>query len=116
MTGARMSYTVHSRVHEVPWLRSFRRQPMIDINIHDAERLGIQRGDLVELYNKYGSVRALANPTDCILPGNLQLCHGYKEANANDLIGAKTPGSLYGIPRLQKRRLQHEKGAKGELT
>ena len=98
MTGARMSSTVHSRVHEVPWLRSFRRQPMIDINIHDAERLGIQRGDLVELYNKYGSVRALANPTDCILPGNLQLCHGYKEANANDLIGAKHLDPYTGFP------------------
>lgn len=114
MTGARMSYTLHSRTHDVPWLRSFRKQPVIDMNTDDAKRLGIGKGELVELYNSHGAVRALANPTDCLLPGNVQLCHGYKEANANDLIGAKHLDPYTGFPGYKSagcnlRKVQEEK-------
>lgn len=114
MTGARMSFTLHSRTHDVPWLRSFRPHPMIDINVEDAKRLGIEEGDLLELYNAHGQVRALANPTDCILPGNLQLCHGYREANANNLIGAAHLDPYTGFPGYKSagcnlRKVQEEK-------
>ena len=85
-SGGRLPGACHSRLHDVPWLRSLRPAAMADINSGDAASMGIKTGDMIELYNDCGSITAAANPSICILPGNIHLHHDYRECNANDIV------------------------------
>lgn len=84
--GARLPYALHSRMHDVPWVRSMRPDPMVDMNNEDAAELGIKLNDWVIVENETGKVRVRANPTGKMMRGMLQIYHGYKEADANELI------------------------------
>ena len=44
VAGARLPNALHSRLHDVPWLRSLRPQPTADLNDGDAQALGISQG------------------------------------------------------------------------
>ena len=97
-TGARMAHTIHSRVHEVPWLRSIRPKPLVEINREDAARLGIKEGDQIEMSSPYGKICMTAKITSKILPGVLLAIHGYSEANVNELIGRDHLDPYNGYP------------------
>ena len=97
-TGARMSYTVHSRTHDTPWLRGLRPDPLVEINSEDAKRLGIQAGDDVLMTSPYGEVRMKAKVTSKIKPGVLLALHGYTEANVAELIGRDHLDPYSGYP------------------
>lgn len=84
--GARVPYALHSRLHEVPWLRSFHPTLRVDINDEDAEALGIELNDIVIVENQNGRVRVAANVTSRQLKGTIQIYHGRKEADANELV------------------------------
>lgn len=86
ITGVRLPHAIHSRLHDVPWLRSMRPTPLADMNIEDARRMGIRPGSLIRLESPAGSVEVAANPSVKIKPGEIYLYHGYREANANDLV------------------------------
>ena len=85
-TGARLAHAVHSRTHEVPWLRSLRPDPTCEVNGEDADRLGLKDGDTVELYSPVGAIRVKCQLTWKIKPGTILMLHGYDEANVNNLI------------------------------
>lgn len=84
--GARRPYALHSRLHDVPWLRSFSPDPVVDMNDEDAAALGIELNDWVRMENDYGAVRARANVTAKQLKGTLNIYHGRKDADANELV------------------------------
>lgn len=84
--GARLPFTLHSRLHDVPWLRSLRPDPMVDMNTEDAEKMGIRQNDWVWVKNHTGQVLVRANLTTKMMKGKLQIYHGYKEADANELL------------------------------
>lgn len=86
--GARLPFALHSRMHEVPWTRSLRPDPMADLNDGDAAALGVGEGDWITIESTAGTLAVRANPTARILPGCLQMYHGYREADANELVGA----------------------------
>lgn len=86
VAGARIPNAIHSRLHEVPWLRSLRPEAVADLSLEDAGRLGIERDDRIEISNPTGRVAVLANPSSKIQVGEVHLYHGYREANANDLV------------------------------
>ena len=48
--GPRIPHALHSRLHDVPWLRSLRPEPEADLALEDAGRLGIKKGDAIELF------------------------------------------------------------------
>ena len=97
-SGSRLPNTIHSRLHDVPWVRSLRPYPMADINDSDAQRLGIGRDDFITIYNHNGTITVRANPTAKILPGTVQMFHGYKEADVNELIPASYLDPYSGYP------------------
>ena len=97
-TGARLPFAIHSRLHEVPWLRSLRPVPTCEINTEDAARLGIADGDTVELASPYGRIRVKAKRTCKTKPGTIQMLHGYTEANVNLLIGQDHLDPYSGFP------------------
>lgn len=97
-TGSRLAHAVHSRTHEVPWLRSLRPDPTCEVSIQDAERLGIKTGDDVLLSSPYGEICMKAKVTSKIKPGVLLTLHGYTEANVNELEGRDHLDPYSGYP------------------
>lgn len=86
VSGARLPHTLHSRLHDVPWLRSLRPESMADLNREDAASLGIGEGDEIELRTAAGAITVRANPSARVLPGTVFMYHGYREADVNSII------------------------------
>lgn len=97
-TGTRIPNSIHSRFHEVPWARSLRPRPQIEISSADAEKLGIAEGDMVEIYNAYGRVCAAARVSGKLQSGNIHLAHGYKECDSSKLICSSHLDPYSGFP------------------
>ena len=86
VAGARLPTTLHSRLHDVPWLRSMRPVPTADLNDRDAARLGIVRGDTIQISTRAGSITVEANPTIRAKEGTVYMYHGYREADVNSIV------------------------------
>ena len=96
-TGGRLPNALHSRLHDVPWLRSLRPDPMADISFRDAERLGIIAGSFIRISTAEGSIRVRANLTSAVPEGTVFMYQGYREADVNSIIpyGHNDPYSGY---------------------
>lgn len=103
-TGSRLPNAIHSRLHNVPWARSLRKEVMADINPEDAASLGIDEGDKIELYNAVGSIQVKAHLTVEARRGDIHFYHGYSEANANDLVGMNHVDPYSGFPGYKSNR------------
>ncbi|MBR6349623.1 MAG: molybdopterin-dependent oxidoreductase [Lachnospiraceae bacterium] len=97
-TGARMSISLHSRVHEVPYLRQLRKHPMCEVNMEDMKALGLKDGDDVVLYSPHGEITVKVHGTFKIKPGVILMLHGYSEANVNLLEGRDHLDPYSGYP------------------
>ncbi len=108
-TGARVSYSIHSRSQGVPWLRTMCPVPTCEINRQDAARLGIATGDDVVIASPYNQIRMRAHVTSKIQPGVVLAQHGYSEANANSLLGRDHLDPYTGFPGYKGMRCSIEK-------
>lgn len=97
-TGTRISSTIHSRLHEVPWARSLRPEPALEISTADAAGLNVREGDWVEVSNPTGKLRMKVKISGKIQPGNVHLVHGYKECDSSRLIDSKHLDPYSGFP------------------
>ena len=77
---------------------------MVDINIDDARELGIIKGDMVQVETITGKIQVKVNPSMKIRKGDVQMYHGYREANANDLIGSTHTDPYSGFPGFKSSR------------
>ena len=109
LTGGRIPNAVHSRLHDVPWLRSLRPEPMADINPEDAARMGLSQGDGIWLITEYGRIRVKANLTVVSAAGEVNMYHGYKEANVNELFPLDHLDPYSGFPGFKQIRCRIEK-------
>ena len=107
--GTRIPNTLHSRLHEVPWSRAVRREPVVEIHPDDAKRLGIEAGDTVIVYSAVGEVRVKAMLTSKINRMNVQVAHGYSEANISQLISTKHLDPYSGFPGYKAARCNIKK-------
>ena len=97
-TGTRIPSTIHSRLHEVPWARSLRPEPLLEISAADAEALGIRDGSLVDVESPTSTLRVKAKLSGKILSGNVHLVHGYKECDSSRLIAHTHLDPYSGFP------------------
>ena len=97
-TGSRLPMFVHSRTYRLPWTRSLRPDPAVDINPADARRLGIGQGDEIELATPSGAIRVLANVTELGQPGVVHMYHGCPEADVNTLLEPDYLDPISGFP------------------
>ncbi len=111
MAGARIPNAIHSRCHNVPWLRSLRPDPMVDIHPEDAKSLGISQGDPVALSTTAATLHLRANLTLTANRGELHMFHGYEEANANELVPNTENDPYSGFPSFKQIRCRIEKDA-----
>ncbi len=98
VSGARLPNALHSRLHDVPWLRAARPVPMADIHDGDAERLNIRPGDRIVLRTSAGELTVAANPTFTVKPGTVHLYHGYREADVNAIVPPDWSDPCSGFP------------------
>jgi len=97
-SGGSIPNALHSRLHDVPWLRSMRPEPLADIHPDDAERLGVADGDEGELYNDTGRITLRARLTHTVPQGVVFTYHGYREANPEELVSADALDPYTGFP------------------
>ena len=109
MSGARIPNAVHSRTHNVPWLRSLRPDPSADINPADARRLGIAQGDLIRIITQVGSITVRANVSGISNVGDVNMFHGYREANVNGIIPVDHLDPYTGFPGYKQVRCRIER-------
>ncbi len=114
--GARIPNAIHSRLHEVPWVRSLRPHPTADISLEDGKRLGIREGDDMEIYTEKGSITVKAHPTARVLPGTVYMYHGYREANVNGLLDGNHLDPYCGFPSYRSARCGIRKGGEDHGT
>lgn len=86
ITGARLLNTIHSRFHNVSWARSLRKDSTADLHPDDAAALGIKENDTIRLSTQSGTICVKAHLTATGLPGDVNMYHGYPEADVNLLI------------------------------
>jgi len=110
-TGIRIPGGLHSRLHDTPSARSLRPEPMADLSMEDAERLGIRRGDRITIRTANGAVTVAANPTAVMPAGMVSLYHGYREADANSLLSWDHRDPYSGFPGYRCIRCRVEKEA-----
>ncbi|MCI4440881.1 arsenate reductase (azurin) large subunit [Tibeticola sp.] len=58
----------------------------IEMNPEDAKALGVQGGDVVEVYNDYGSTYAMAYPIKSLKPGQTFMLFGYIKGVHGDVV------------------------------
>lgn len=107
--GARIQNAIHSRLHDCEWARSLRPLASVDINLEDAKRLQIARGDRVRISTPTGKIELFANITPSCGKGELQLFHGYKEANVNSILDGEMLDPYTGFPSYKQFRCRIEK-------
>jgi anaerobic selenocysteine-containing dehydrogenase len=77
VTGARSFEFFHSENRQLPTMREFHSQPLLEINPATAERYGIKDGDWVWVENALGRFRQIAKLTPTIKDGVLHAEHGW---------------------------------------
>ena len=70
----------------IPFYGDHNPMPYIEMHADDAQSLGISSGDLVELFNNVGTVRALAYITDAVKLGHTFMLFGHPRGSVGDLI------------------------------
>lgn len=103
-SGGRLSHALHSRLHDVPWLRSLRPEATAELNREDCAALGIAEGDDIELYSGSGCIRVKAHPSRLVQAGCVMMYHGYSEADVNSLIPAGHNDPYSGFPGYNRLR------------
>ena len=77
--------TLYHHQH-IPFYRDHNPMPHLEMHPEDAAALGIQPGDLVELSNDMGSVRAMAYPTEAVKRGHTFMLFGQPRGAVGDLV------------------------------
>ena len=111
MSGARKPLQVNSRFRGVGRLRESESHPSVDLHPDDAARLGVVDGDVVRITSRNGSLEVPANviAADELLPGCLQLTHGWGEANVNLLTDDDRLDPISGFPAVKEVHVRVDK-------
>jgi formate dehydrogenase (coenzyme F420) alpha subunit len=108
-TGDRVLGYQHGQFREVPACSKLAPEPLLDIHPKVAARLEIQPGELVVVSTKYGKIEIRANLSPDLREDCLRMCHGWEQANANELTGLEHFDSISGFPWLKAQPANVEK-------
>lgn len=103
-SGGRLPNALHSRLHDVSWLRTLRPKACAELNPEDAAALGISQDDIVEITTPVGSITATALLSHHIQKGLVSMYHGYREADISSLIHADRLDPYSGFPAHRSNR------------
>ncbi len=111
ITGARKLLYYHSRFRNIP--RFLTAIPGAEVEMHpqDAAEIDIADGEVVRVCSRIGSLKIpvkIMAPNE-ILPGNLQITHGWKESNVNLITPDNRFDPISGFPLLKAVEVRVEK-------
>ena len=103
ITGARMPLYLHSRYRNIEHFKKAVSEPGVEIHPRDAKRLGLEDGERVRVISAIGAIEvpAVIMPENGILPGFVQISHGWDEANVNLLTDDRQLDPISGFPNLK---------------
>jgi anaerobic selenocysteine-containing dehydrogenase len=111
ITGARKLIYYHSRFHNIKRFRTAIPGPEAELHPRDAAELGVGEGERIRITSRIGTlvvpVKIMSKSE--ILPGTLQLTHGWKEANANLLTHDDRFDPISGFPLMKAVEVRLEK-------
>ncbi len=97
-SGGRLAHALHSRLHDVPWLRSLRPDAAAELHPEDARTLGVGEGEDIEIFTGHGRIRVKAHLSYTVQKGVIMMYHGYREADVNSLIPPEHNDPYSGFP------------------
>jgi anaerobic selenocysteine-containing dehydrogenase len=101
-TGARIKEYTHWQMRHVPQLREMAPDPLAEIHPETAKQHGIADGDRVVVETKTGQITVKVMTTDDLMPGIVNVLHGWAEAlNQNVLTELKPSDPVTGYPELR---------------
>lgn len=103
VTGARKVFYTHGRNRNFKRCRTAVPSPDIEMNPLDAEKIKVKTGDIVTVSSTVGSVDIPVRVVhrEAILPGVLQVTHGWKESNINLITHDDINDPIDGFPLLK---------------
>ncbi len=118
ITGARKVVYLHSRNRNLKRPLSAVPHPEIEIHPDDAKKLGVKTGDLVSVASTVGSVdiRVTVVHARDILPGVVQVTHGWGEANINKITHDDINDPIDGFPLMKSVEVRIEKKERAAPT
>jgi len=100
-TGSRILPFYHSQHRDIPKLRQKQAEATAEVHPDTAKRYHIEDGDIVAVETRRGKIEIRASVTPDIIPGVVNIPHGWAEANINELTD-DTPGDpVLGYPALK---------------
>jgi anaerobic selenocysteine-containing dehydrogenase len=111
ITGARKLIYYHSRFRNIKRFRTAIPGPEAELHPRDAAALGVADGEQIRITSRIGTVEVpvkIMSKSE-ILPGILQLTHGWKEANANLLTHDDRFDPISGFPLMKAVEVRLEK-------
>ena len=100
-TGARDKHFTHSQHRNLPTLRRKSPEPFAEIHVETVAQYGLKDGDLISVETKRGTIKLKAKVTERILPGIINIPHGWSEANVNSLTSLEVADPVLGYPALK---------------
>ena len=99
--GRRVAAYTHSRHRGLPGLRRIEPEPYAEIHPTTAQEYGVSDGDWIVVESLRGSIEIKAQVTEGIVPGVVNLFHGWEEANANVLTDHQDCDPVLATPSLR---------------
>jgi anaerobic selenocysteine-containing dehydrogenase len=110
ITGARKLLFYHSRYYNIERFAQAVRHPEMELHPADAARLGLADGQRVRVSSRVGSIDipvTITAPNE-ILPGTVQITHGYRSANVNLLTHDDVFDPISGFPLMKAIQVKLE--------
>ncbi len=100
-TGARLLEYIHSQLRNVPRLRNKMPEPLAEIHTDTAKKFGVGDGKIMLVETRRGIIEIKAKVTEDIVPGVINIPHGWSQANVNILTDEKPVEPIIGYPGLK---------------
>lgn len=112
ITGARMQEYTHWQFRHMPELRKLAPEPVAEINPTTAIAYGIADGDTITVDTKQGQIKLKAKTTADLMPGIVNVMHGWaEELNQNLLTDLEPRDPITGYPELRALACRISKAA-----
>jgi anaerobic selenocysteine-containing dehydrogenase len=111
ITGARKLIYYHSRFQNIKRFRTAIPGPEAELHPRNAADLGVAEGERIRITSRIGTLEVpvkIMSKSE-ILPGTLQLTHGWREANANLLTHDDRFDPISGFPLMKAVEVRLEK-------
>ncbi|MRI34430.1 hypothetical protein EOPP23_15685 [Endozoicomonas sp. OPT23] len=111
MTGARKVMYFHGRYRNLPQLEKVMPKAQVEMHPADADRFGLNHGEKARVISAYGAIDIHVRVMSAkeIVPGAVQITHGFKNANVNYLVGDGITDPISGFPALKSVPVRIEK-------